>query len=41
MNFALSYAKEVDCSVEPSTYTEDIVSGDRGNWVVAMQEEMQ
>jgi hypothetical protein len=41
MSFALSCAKEVDCSVEPSTYTEAIVSGDREKWVVSMQEEMQ
>jgi hypothetical protein len=40
MSFALSCAKEVDCSVEPSTYTEAIVSGNREKWVVAMQEEM-
>jgi hypothetical protein len=41
MSFALSCAEEVDCSVEPSTYTEVDVSGDREKWVVAMQEEMQ
>jgi hypothetical protein len=38
MSFALSCAEEVDCSVEPFTYTEAIVSGDREKWVVAMQE---
>jgi hypothetical protein len=32
MSFALSCAEEVDCSVEPSTYTEAIVSGDREKW---------
>jgi hypothetical protein len=41
MGFALSCAEEVDYSVEPSTYTKLIVSGDREKWVVAMQEEMQ
>jgi hypothetical protein len=41
MCFALSCAEEVDCSVEPSTYTEAVVSGDREKWVVVMQEEMQ
>jgi hypothetical protein len=41
MSFALSCAEEVDCSAEPSTYTEAIVSGDREKWEVAMQEEMQ
>jgi hypothetical protein len=41
MSFALSCAEEVDCSAEPSTYTEAIVFYDRKKWVVAMQEEMQ
>jgi hypothetical protein len=41
MSFTLSCAEEVDCSAEPSTYTEAIISGDREKWVVAMQEEMQ
>jgi hypothetical protein len=41
MSFALSCADEVNCSVEPSTYTEAVVSGDREKWEVAMQEEMQ
>jgi hypothetical protein len=41
MSFALNCAEEVDCSAEPSTYTEAVVSGDREKWVVAMQEEMQ
>jgi hypothetical protein len=41
INFALSCAKEVDCSVELPTYTEAIIFGDREKWVVAMQEEMQ
>jgi hypothetical protein len=41
MSFALSCAEEVDYSVEPSTYTKAVVSGDREKWVVAMQEEMQ
>jgi hypothetical protein len=41
MSFALSCAEEVDCSAEPSTYTEVVVSGDREKWVVAMQEKMQ
>jgi hypothetical protein len=36
MSFALSCADEVDCSAEPSTYTEAIVSGDYEKWVVAM-----
>jgi hypothetical protein len=40
MSFALSCTEEVDCSAEPSTYTEAIVSGDREKWVVDMQEEM-
>jgi hypothetical protein len=41
MSFALSCAEEVDYSVESSTYTKLVVSGDREKWVVAMQEEMQ
>jgi hypothetical protein len=41
MSFALSCAEEVDCGVELSTYTKAIVFGDRGNWVVAVQEEMK
>jgi hypothetical protein len=41
MGFALSCAEQVDCSAEPSTYTEAIVFDDREKWVVVMQEEMQ
>jgi hypothetical protein len=41
INFSLSYEVEVHCSVEPSTYTEAMVSGDCEKWMVAMQEEMQ
>ena len=39
--FALSYAEDVDCSTEPSTYNEAMVSNDCDKWVFAMQEEMQ
>jgi hypothetical protein len=38
--FALSYVGDIDCSVEPSTYSEAMVSNDRDKWVFAMQEEM-
>jgi hypothetical protein len=41
ISFALSCVEEVDCSVEPSIYTEAMVFGDRDNWMFAMQEEMQ
>jgi hypothetical protein len=41
MHFDLSCAEEVDCSAEPFTYTEVVVSDDREKWVVSMQEEMQ
>jgi hypothetical protein len=41
MTFALSCNEEVDCSAEPSTYTEAIISSDCEKWVVAMQDEMQ
>jgi hypothetical protein len=39
--FALSCAEDVDCSIEPSTYNEAMVSNDDDKWVFAMQEEMQ
>jgi hypothetical protein len=39
--FALSCAEDIDCSVEPSTYNEAMVSNDRDKWVFAMQEQMQ
>jgi hypothetical protein len=41
ISFALSCVEVVDCSAEPSTYTEAIVFDDREKWIVAMQEEMQ
>ncbi|WVZ49078.1 LOW QUALITY PROTEIN: hypothetical protein U9M48_000459 [Paspalum notatum var. saurae] len=41
VSFALSYAEEIDCGAEPSTYTEAMISGDREKWMFAMQEEMQ
>jgi hypothetical protein len=39
--FALSCAEDIDCSVDPSTYNEAMVSNDRDKWVFAMQEQMQ
>jgi hypothetical protein len=41
VSFAFSCAEEIDCSAEPSTYTEAMISGDREKWMFAMQEEMQ
>ncbi|WVZ52997.1 hypothetical protein U9M48_003991 [Paspalum notatum var. saurae] len=42
VGFALSCALEIDCFVlEPSTYTEAIIFGDREKWMFAMQEEMR
>jgi hypothetical protein len=38
--FALSCAEDVDCSTEPSTYNEAMISNDRDEWVFAMQEKM-
>jgi hypothetical protein len=40
MSLALSCAEEVDCSVEPSTYTKAVVSDDHEKWVAAIQEEI-
>jgi hypothetical protein len=39
--FALSCAEDVDCSLDPSTYNEAMVSNDSDKWLFAMQEEMQ
>jgi hypothetical protein len=39
--FALSYAEDIDCGAEPSTYSEAMVSNDREKWVFTMQEKIQ
>ncbi len=41
VQYALNCAEEVECNLEPSTYSEAVVSGDREKWMSAMQEEMQ
>nr|AAX95987.1 retrotransposon protein, putative, unclassified [Oryza sativa Japonica Group]ABA92387.1 retrotransposon protein, putative, unclassified [Oryza sativa Japonica Group] len=39
--YAFSCAEQVENTLEPATYTEAVVSGDREKWISAMQEEMQ
>nr|AAR87163.1 putative polyprotein [Oryza sativa Japonica Group]AAU89150.1 integrase core domain containing protein [Oryza sativa Japonica Group]ABF98081.1 retrotransposon protein, putative, Ty1-copia subclass [Oryza sativa Japonica Group] len=39
--YAFSYAEQVENTLEPATYTEAVVSGDREKWISAIQEEMQ
>nr|CAE03834.3 OSJNBb0013J13.11 [Oryza sativa Japonica Group] len=39
--YAFSCVEQVENTLEPATYTEAVVSGDRENWISAMQEEMQ
>lgn len=41
VHYAFNCAEQVENIHEPSTYTEVVVSGDRGKWIDAMQEEMQ
>ena len=39
--YAFSCAEQVENTLEPATYIEAVVSGDREKWISTMQEEMQ
>ena len=41
VHYAFSCAEQVENILEPATYIEAVVSGDREKWISAMQEEMQ